>query len=29
MLSTSRYTAFFSTHSFYEGLRITIGIGGG
>lgn len=26
MLPTSRYTSFFSTHSFYEGVRITIGI---
>ncbi len=26
MLSTGRYTSFFSTHSFYQGLRITIGI---
>lgn len=26
MLPTSRYTSFFSTHSFYEGVRITVGI---
>jgi uncharacterized membrane protein YccC len=26
MLPTSRYTSFFSTHSFYEGVRITIGM---
>ncbi len=26
MLLTGRYTSFFSTHTFYEGLRITIGI---
>jgi uncharacterized membrane protein YccC len=26
MFSTTRYTSFFSTHSFYEGVRITIGI---
>ncbi len=26
MLPTSRYTSFFSTHHFYEGVRVTVGI---
>ncbi len=26
MIATSRYTSFFSTHSFYEGVRATVGI---
>jgi hypothetical protein len=26
MRPTSRYTSFFSTHSFYEGVRITVGM---